>query len=246
MRPAFVLAFVVAACSTTANDATLSNGSGDGTGGGSGGIEGPAAECAADSDCVLAAARCCDCPTFAMPVDPATDICAGVTCPMPGPSCPANIHAACEQAQCAIACDIAACDQQCSDGFMIDSNGCATCSCFAVSDRTCTASSDCAEVPADCCGCALGGSDTAVPTGDVASWEAGLDCPPSPSCPGVTTCDPGASPSCVQGACALAPALPANACGRPDLAPCAAGMVCALNADPQATAQGVGICVPAS
>ena len=246
MRSRVLLAFVVAACTTAMPDATLSNGSGDETGMGSGGADGPAPQCSVDADCVLAAARCCDCPTFAMPVDPADDICAGVTCPMPGPSCPANIHAACEQAQCALACDVVQCDQQCPDGFVIDSNGCATCACLQVTNRTCSASSDCAEVPADCCGCALGGSDTAVPSGQVASWQAGLDCPPSPSCPGVSTCDASDTPSCVQGACALAPPLPATACGRSDLPPCGSGTICTLNADAGATAQGVGVCVPAT
>jgi hypothetical protein len=242
-----VLAILLAAACTQSSADKLTNGTGMGSNGnGTGGADAPA-QCATDNDCALAAARCCDCPTFAMMVDPATNICAGVTCPMPGiNSCPTNIHAACVQTQCELACNVVQCDQQCPDGFAIDSNGCTTCSCAAVTSRSCTTGSDCSEVPADCCGCALGGSDTAVPSSQVASWETGLDCPPSPSCPGVSTCDTSETPACVQGACALAPPLPANACGRPDLAACGSGMICALNADPQATAQGVGVCVPAA
>jgi len=127
----------------------------------------------------------------------------------------------------------------------LDANGCVTCSCDAVTNRTCTASTDCAEVPADCCGCALGGSDTAVPSSEVSSYEAGLDCPSMPSCPGVSTCQTDLMPTCVQGACALQPALPSDACGRPDLPTCPTGEICALNSDPLASAQGVGACIPA-
>lgn len=244
MRATLILFLLAAACSYDESNSPVVMGYGGGSD--DGGAGGAAGECIIDSDCVAAGARCCDCPTYAMPVDPDNDICAGVTCPMPGPSCAQNLHAACVQNECELACDVVECDQQCSDGFAIDANGCATCSCFAVTDRTCTLSSDCAEVPADCCGCAFGGSDTAVPTGDVESFEAGLDCPTSPSCPGVNTCEADQEPACVQGGCALEQPLPANACGRPDLPLCGAGTICALNSDPAATAQGVGTCIPAT
>jgi len=238
MRAIAVLLALLAACSGSQYPEGLTDiGSGEGA-------NGAAAECQTDGDCVLAAARCCDCPTFAMPVDPAVDICAGVTCPVPGPTCAANVHAACVQSTCELACDAIECDQSCPDGFAVDASGCATCACLEVADRTCTASTDCVEVPADCCGCAKGGMDTAVPSADAPSNEAGLDCPSSPACPGVSTCQADLSPQCVQGTCALQPALPATACGRPDLPPCGAGTICALNVDPQATAQGVGVCVP--
>ncbi len=243
MRAALVLVLVAACTSESPNAETIMGDGGGSDGGGNGGSIG---ECDIDSDCVAAGARCCDCPTFAMPVDPDNNICAGVSCPMPNPSCLNDVHAACAQGQCVLACDVVECDQECPDGFAIDANGCSTCSCFAVTDRTCNAGSDCTEVPADCCGCALGGSDTAVPSGDVASFQAGLDCPTSPSCPGVNTCQADLDPACVQGACALQPPLPANACGRPDLAACGSGTICALNSDPVATAQGVGTCIPST
>jgi hypothetical protein len=243
MRAAFVIVLLVA-CGG-GSDAALDNGGGYGGGSDTDGGEGGAAgECAVDSDCVLAGATCCACPTFAMPVDPANDICAGVECPAPGSACAQNIHAACAQGACVLACNVLECDQQCADGFAIDASGCETCACLDVTSRSCSSGSDCSEVPADCCGCTLGGSDTAVPTSDVASYEASLGCSPDPSCPGVNTCQADVSPQCVQGACALVAPLPANACGRPDLPACPSGMYCALNSDAGATAQGVGTCLP--
>jgi Antistasin family len=238
-----LVAAMVAACNPSSAGDGLDDTDGDG-GGSAGGAEGPN-QCTADSQCVPAAARCCDCPTYAMLGDPDQDICAGVTCPMPGPTCSANVHAACENQQCVLACDVMECDLSCADGFALDANGCVTCTCDAVTDRTCTQNGDCSEVAADCCGCALGGTDTAVPTADVQSYEAGLDCPSMPSCPGVSTCQTDLSPTCVQGACALQPALPADACGRPDLPACGSGEICALNSDPLDSSQGVGACIPA-
>jgi hypothetical protein len=50
---------------------------------------------------------------------------------------------------------------------------------------------------------------------------------------------------CVQGECALVSgALPANACGRADLAACPMGERCTVNANDQATMYGVGVCQP--
>jgi hypothetical protein len=248
LLPLLFASALVAACggSDVGNIDSLGGDGGGGEGGGSaeGGTNG--GECMIDSDCMPAAARCCDCPTFATPSDPDQNICAGVTCPMPGPTCSPNIHAACNQGFCVLACNVTECDMSCADGFALDANGCVTCSCYANADPTCTASTDCAEVPADCCGCALGGTDTAVPTSNVSSYEAGLDCPTDPSCPGVSTCQTDLMPTCVQGACALQPALPSDACGRPDLPGCGSGEICALNSDPLASAQGVGACIPAN
>jgi hypothetical protein len=241
-----LVAALVAACGDKSSTGDNSIGDGGGGEGGGSGVDGSAegGECFVDSDCMPAAARCCDCPTFAMPTDPDEDICAGVTCPMPGPTCSPNIHAACNAGNCVLACDVSECDISCADGFALDANGCVTCSCYAVVNPTCSADTDCSEVPADCCGCALGGTDTAVPTSNVASYEAGLDCPTDPSCPGVSTCQTDLMPTCVQGACALQPVLPADACGRPDLPACPTGEICALNSDPLASAQGVGACIP--
>jgi hypothetical protein len=241
MRAGLVIVLLVACGGTPDNEPVV------GMGGGSDVNGGAAPECAVDNDCVPAAARCCDCPTFAMPAA-ANNICAGVECPSPGSgaACAQDVHAACAEGACVLACNVAECDQPCADGFAIDASGCETCSCYTVSSRTCSSGSDCSEVPADCCGCSLGGSDTAVPTSEVASYEAGLGCSPDPSCPGVNTCQPELSPQCVQGTCALAAPLPANACGRPDLPACPTGMYCALNSDADATAQGVGTCLPSS
>jgi hypothetical protein len=241
---AFVLAYLVvaAACSTNAADA-LYNGD---DGGGSGGEGGPPGECQLDSQCYPAAARCCDCPTYAMPESAGIDLCAGVTCPMPGPVCSTSVHVACVNEMCQLACDVTECDLECPDGFATDASGCVACACYQVASRECMLSTECAETPADCCGCALGGTDTAVVASDVDNYEASLDCPPNPECPGVSTCQADLSPQCVQGACALQPALPENACGRPDLPLCGMGMVCAVNSDPLASAQGVGVCIPAS
>src|SRR6185312_6797070 len=129
MRHALAIVLLVAACGGDSADATLM----DGYGGGSDGETGGAApECAVDSDCVPAAATCCACPTFAMPVDPANDICAGVECPSPGSACAQDVHAACQQGACVLACNVSECDTQCPDGFAIDASGCETCACFDV------------------------------------------------------------------------------------------------------------------
>lgn len=239
MRLALVFALAaLAGCANPAQDGEI-------VGLGSGSDD--AAECQTASDCALASARCCDCPTFATPVDAGgADLCEGVTCPSPGLVCPANLKASCVESKCVLACDVVACDTSCADGFAFDANGCLACTCFQVKERSCTTGSDCAETPADCCGCALGGTDTAVPASQVASYQASLDCPSSPDCPGVSTCQADLGPVCVQGACALQPALPAGACGRPDLPACPTGTVCSLNADPYASAQGVGVCEPST
>lgn len=215
-------------------------------GNGSGGLGSPA-ECAIDSDCALAGAKCCDCPTFAVPTtDPAYNACKGVACPTPA-TCPTNIRAACNAGHCDLACVASTCTTSCADGYATDASGCLTCECAKVDQRACLVASDCARVRADCCGCTLGGEDTAVPTSQVAAHDASLQCPPSPSCPQVDTCAPDLVPQCVQGTCELiSGGVPVNACGRPDLADCPAGAACTINSDPSATQQGVGVCVPAT
>ena len=228
---------VLAGCPSTTADSVFSPGD-DGSGG-------APAECAADYECAASGARCCDCPTFAVPrTDPAFEACLGVACPTPT-ACPSNVAPACRQGQCVLACVPVACANSCDDGFALDGNGCLTCDCAQVTDRECSADSDCARVPADCCGCARGGVDTAVPDGAVATHDASLGCPPSPSCPGVDSCAPDLAPRCVQGACQLiSRRRPPGACGRTDLAACAMGQACTVNSDDAATARGVGVCVP--
>jgi hypothetical protein len=88
----------------------------------------------------------------------------------------------------------------------------------------------------------MGGNDTSIPASEVGAHEAELMCPTNPSCPMVNTCAPDLAAHCVAGECTLVSgALPPNACGRPDLPACASK--CTLNANDQATMQGVGVCL---
>jgi antistasin family protein len=205
----------------------------------------PAPECASAFDCVAAAAKCCDCPTFAVPkTDPGGAACNSVACPMPS-MCPDNVAPACVGGKCELACLASTCALSCPDGFVTDAAGCLTCECAQVTQRGCQVASDCARVRADCCGCTRGGEDTAVPVADVAAHDAALACNANPYCPGVDTCAPDLAPECVQGTCELlSGGIPGNACGRPDLPDCPVGTACTINSDAAATAQGVGVCVP--
>ena len=235
-----ILALLLAAC-TGSFDASPED-----TGGGDDGFDGANKECAIDSDCTAAAAKCCDCPTFAVPKsDPATQACASVGCP--ASTCPNNVAPSCSpQGKCVLSCVQMECDNTCADGFAVDDNGCLSCECAQVTTRECTADVNCVEASADCCGCANGGADTSVPADQLASFTASLGCPPGPTCPGNNTCVAGNAPSCVQGSCALVQPLPANACGRVDLPACATGSACSINApgaDP-ATDHRVGLCLP--
>lgn len=203
--------------------------------------------CNVEGDCVLAAATCCDCPAFAVNVnDPAQRACAGVTCPGQN-SCPDNVHAACDQGMCVLACTELVCPASCAAGFTIDATtDCLSCACAVPEPNGCLADTDCVETRADCCGCHSGGEDTAVLASQRAAFDASLACPPSPACPVVDVCTVGAAPHCIQGRCELVATtgLPANACGRSDLPACPAGLVCAINHDPRASLLGVGVCVP--
>ena len=107
----------------------------------------------------------------------------------------------------------------------------------------CGLDSDCARVRDDCCGCERGGEDTAVLASQVAAHDAALNCSANPACPEVSTCAPDLAARCVQGTCSLVSGgLPADACGRADLAACPVSQVCTVNADEQATMYGVGVC----
>ena len=249
MRLAFVtcaLALALAGCSDPLdNFAGEDNGAGagGGTGDGAGGGANPA-ECQLASDCAPAGPKCCDCPTHAVPTsDPAHQACENVDCP--APQCGSPMEAACEAGQCVLVCSPVACNVTCADGFATDMNGCLTCACAARTANQCSVDGDCARVRDDCCGCARGGADTAVPAGEGAGHDAQLMCPQNPSCPEVDVCAPELAARCIAGTCSLVSgALPANACGRPDLAACPAGEVCTVNANDQATMQGVGVCQP--
>ncbi len=208
------------------------------------------AACALDTDCTLAGASCCDCPSFAVPATTGwADSCEDVEC-APGGSCTALV-ARCAQGTCVAGCAPVTCELACADGFAVGASGCQVCACASRSSvPACQLDSDCAQVPADCCGCARGGADTAVPAGEVGAHVDGLMCPAWPSCPDVDTCAAGATPRCLVGRCALGapgdeptpPASPITACGRRDLPPCPAGQQCTLNSDETATRLGLGTC----
>src|SRR5258708_29774214 len=155
------------ACQRASGADALHNGGGRGSGSGSG----APGECAADTDCALAATTCCACPTFAVAVtDPAHAACADMQCPPS--SCTNNVRATCELGACTIACVALACPaQSCASGFAVDATGCLSCACDAGATE-CAIDSDCTRVPADCCGCTRGGRDTAVPNSLVAQHDA--------------------------------------------------------------------------
>lgn len=203
----------------------------------------PSRGCSIDSDCTLAAAKCCDCASFAVSAgDSLTDACGEVNCPPSSGTC-ANVRAACELGACVIACVPQPTTKSCANGFALDTTGCLVDECAPVLDGGCNADTDCVQTRADCCGCARGGFDTAVHANERASYDTGLGCSSSPQCPNVNTCDPAETPTCVQGRCELlAVGLPPSACGRSDLPECPSGMTCTLNANDPANMHGVGVC----
>lgn len=257
MRLVVLLSLMCAAvgCSQSQLADSIPPGGGGGGNGYGSGQSGAAPECVTASDCALRGASCCDCPSFAVPAtDPGLAACGDVTCPMM--NCPDDVEPACQAGQCMLACKPVACTTSCAAGFAADANGCLTCACAGApggtgagsgsgsdTGATCTLDSDCVRTRADCCGCAHGGSDTAVLAADQASFDASLMCSANPQCPSTTnTCSPDLQPRCVAGACQLAAPLPPGACGRPDLPACPTGQTCTLNASDAATAQGVGVC----
>lgn len=213
-------------------------------------------ECVTAADCVLAGPTCCDCPGFALPASSGwAEGCANVDCMMPpgeAPVCPALV-ATCDFGRCVATCAPVVCDMSCPQGFAPDPTGCLTCTCNVMPvPTTCTLDEECIQVPADCCGCARGGSDTAVPRDQVQQHLDSLGCGTGPTmggCPDVSTCDPARVPRCLDGQCALLgpndPGWwepPPGACGRPDLPECPPGQVCVLNTDSMAGPLGLGVC----
>lgn len=207
----------------------------------------PFSTCFDSSQCVPAAATCCECPTFATNTDdPKVRVCEDVECP--ATSCAETVEASCNLAtnECELSCRPMQCDLTCADGFAIEANGCLSCACAGppMTADACTVDTDCARTRGDCCGCENGGIDTAVPEALLGSFDGGLMCPADPACPGVNTCSSAEAPRCVQGQCALLPDEPGNACGRPELPACAPNEVCTVNASDQANLYGVGLCTP--
>lgn len=218
---------------------------GDDNGNGAGGGAGAPTECRVATDCVAEGPSCCDCPTHAVPIsDPTARACGEVQCP-PNNTCGSPMIAACNVGRCELVCKPVVCDMTCANGFATDGNGCLTCACAPATAGECGVDTDCARVKADCCGCAMGGKDTAIPAGQVAQHNESLNCSANPTCPGGDVCPMDLAARCVQGECALVSgAMPANACGRPDLAACPMGEQCTVNANDQATMYGVGVCQP--
>jgi hypothetical protein len=194
---------------------------------------------------VLAASTCCECPTFALPASANQAACGQVNCPPA--ACSDNVAAVCTNNMCGLTCKPLECDLTCANGFVIDATGCLTCECAAADPMGCTTDTDCQEVPADCCGCADGGEDTAILATAANDYPASLNCPAMPICPGGNTCRPGAAPACVQSRCELLTPVdrtpPANECGLPTDPPCPGTEVCTINAVGPADARGVGVCL---
>lgn len=249
VRCSILLACLFAAGCGALNASRDQPGEGSGSESGSGSI----AECELDIDCAPAGTDCCACPTYAIPVtDPAHVACEDVPC-QPDTCSDSDLEAACHDGACVLTCAAINCPLPnddtkyltCDGGFAFDANGCLTCACGGGTgggSAECVVDTDCTRVEADCCGCALGGTDTAVPNADVAMHQQQLDCPANPACPGVDTCATGLAPACVEGVCALIPAAPADECGLTGDPPCPAGEVCELNVDQNATEHGAGVC----
>lgn len=203
--------------------------------------------CLTDDDCTLGAATCCACPTFATSATEPSDLgCNGVACPNQ-PDCPDNVRAACNvmKRECVVACVEMSCQADCgADGYAIDpATGCLSCMCATRVPNGCTVNRDCVENRKDCCGCAQGGFDIAVLATAQPAYDQGLGCDGSEACPGIDVCDPAAAPTCVAGACSLTAATrPAHACSS--RAECPTGNACVVNRNPDASALGVGVCVP--
>ena len=251
-----VLLLAAAGCSATSGE-DLANAGGDrdedddsGDGAGGGGAP-AAAECDLASECVPAGSTCCECPAFAVPVASGyEEACSEVACD-PEPTGCAAAEPACALGRCQLVCSPLVTEMACENGFARDDFGCLLDACDLGGEAPeCEEDVDCVQVPADCCGCALGGSDTAVPAGSEADYEEGLDCPTDPSCPNVYVCDADSAPSCIAGRCQLVSPPnddgggPSILCGTADSAPCPDGSVCVLNHPdaPDATQVGAGSC----
>ena len=217
---------------------------------GENGSPGAAAECWLDSDCEPAAISCCECATFAVPLGSGPQgECDSDNCE-PASNCSSLAQPACLAGLCDLSCQTVPATRVCETGFRRDGFGCLVDECESGA-VDCLETTDCARVPADCCGCERGGKDTAVGASRVDEFLGELGCPQAPQCPGVNTCDPDASPECIASRCFLVvPAQgsgsgePDRLCGTAQLGPCPTGQMCILN-DPVATQAGqfgVGVC----
>ncbi len=250
---------------------------GDGSGDGDGGDGAPSDDggqasdgdyaCSIPEECVAVSSTCCGCPDFAARADSDyAAACDEVECEEPD-GCP-QVIATCVDSLCAIVCKPIATTKVCENGFAPDALGCLQDLCRTDPPDplvACEQDTDCVQVPADCCGCELGGADTAVNVGQVDAHAESLQCRRDPACPGLDVCDAEQVPRCFAGACTLASsdggggtddggddgsdgddgaAESEQLCGAPELPPCPAGQVCVLNHQDagDATHIGVGTC----
>jgi hypothetical protein len=225
------LVALLAAC-TSIEAESLGDGDNDG-------LDPGAPGCAIDSDCVPTSSSCCGCPTFAVPAGSVE--CGSIDCP--GTLDCAPTEAFCDAGACRLRCVETEVTRVCDAGFEVDAAGCAVDQCAAVAPE-CEVDCDCALAPADCCGCELGGADTAVPAAELDDHLASLECADESFCPGIDACDETATPSCLGGTCRLVsgPGLDEaiSGCGSADAPSCPEGAVCVVN-HPLAP-PGVAIC----
>lgn len=233
------------------NDAPVDGAEPDPMGGGGGGGA-PEFGCQIDSDCMLAASTCCECPSFAVSLNGGFgDSCEEVDCEE-AVMCPAIVPR-CDQNQCQIACAAIVTNKSCEFGFDRDTAGCLVDECESVASLIgCTEASECVQIPSDCCGCGRGGADQAVLAGEAASATEELACTGNEICPEIDVCDIEESPQCVAGSCVLTtvdiqdvPPGQGPLCGGSGLEACADGFVCLLNKSDaeNASTLGVGVCV---
>ncbi len=215
--------------------------------------------CTADIDCEPASSSCCQCPSFALSAAQGFgEACGGVDCQgFEEASCSQMAEAVCNDGQCELRCAVVAVAPEafCDSGYVRDELGCLTVECASPDGgvASCTDDAECVQVPADCCGCANGGADTAVNEAREQEHRDSLGCSSSPGCPGVNVCDGSVIPRCLAGQCQLAPADAdltetgeGQLCGTSSLPACPAGQVCELNAPGANDADrfGVGVCRP--
>ena len=193
---------------------------------------------------------------------------------MPPSTCPST-EAVCDQGSCILRCRPIQCETTCQNGFPTDEFGCLVCPASADECLTdappspgCEFDSDCVQVPADCCGCARGGTDTAILAAEADDFLSGYDCGDTQVCPEVDVCDSELAPVCLAGSCQLGSqpldyngdagvgcdgsdagcegGLAPQYCGTADYPSCPEGQICVLN-DPdanEANQSGVGVCQP--
>lgn len=280
-RAAALLAVaLLAACgdddqdSGTGDNASDDFGDGDGADDGTGGTgdddsdqaPGENYACSLPEECVAASSTCCGCPDFAARADSDyAAACEDVECDPPT-DCP-RVVADCVDSLCVIVCEPVVATQVCENGFARDSLGCLVDACRTDPPDpvvACEEDADCTQVPADCCGCSLGGADTAINVVQVDVYLESLACRRDPACPGLDVCDASQEPRCFAGGCTLAPSdgsgtddggdgsgdggdgAPGSEalCGAPEFPPCPTGQVCVLNYQDaeDATRIGVGTC----